>query len=181
MKIMRRYGKVITMSAAALAMTAALTVESSMAYFTTYAEAEGSHGISLGAKTDITETVSDKTKHVVVQNTSESNECFVRVRVFSGRQVVCTPQGDGWSEGQDGYWYYGPVLAPSTDKENSVTTPLDVSINIDGLGEDPDSFNVVIIQECTPAIYGEDGAPGADWDAVYTDFKDNTGRKEADN
>ena len=176
MKIMRRYGKVITMSAAALAMTAALTVESSMAYFTTYAEAEGSQVVSLGATTDITETVTNKTKHVTVKNTSETNECFVRVKVFSGRQVVCTPQGQNWSLGDDDYWYYGPVLAPGESSE-----VLDVTINIDGLGENPDSFNVVIVQECTPAIYSEDGTPEADWDVTYTDFEDNTGRKEADN
>ena len=36
MKMMNRYGKVIAMSAAALAMTAALSVEGAMAYFTTY-------------------------------------------------------------------------------------------------------------------------------------------------
>ena len=39
MKYFEKYGKVIAMSAAALGMTAALTIESSLAYFTTYGAA----------------------------------------------------------------------------------------------------------------------------------------------
>lgn len=174
MKIMRRYGKVMTMSAAALAMTAALTIQSASAYFTTYVEASGGHEVSLGSKTDITEEVSEKTKHVTVTNTG-TNECFVRARVFSGSKVVCTTSGTNWTLGADDYWYYGPVLAPG-----AATEVLDVKIEIKS-GENPDNFNVVVIQECTPVIYDEAGNPGADWNSVFEGYENNSRREEADN
>ena len=40
---------------------------------------------------------------------------------------------------------------------------------------DKDSFNVVVIQECTPVIYDEAGNPAADWSTVYTDYLDTAG------
>lgn len=158
----------MAMSAAALAMTAALTIESSMAYFTTYTEAEGSQVVSLGASTEIDENVSNKTKHVTVRNTSAENECFVRVKVFSGSYVTCTPAGTNWTYDEaDGYWYYGPTVAPGAE-----TDVLDVSIEIDSTKEeDLKDFNVVVIQECTPVLYDEDGNPMADWSTIYTEYK----------
>lgn len=159
MKIMNRYGKVIALSAAALAMTAALTVESAMAYFTTYTEAGGSGIVSLGSKTEIDEDVSQMTKHVTIKNTS-TNECFVRVKVFSGTDVTCTPTGSNWSYNErDRFWYYGPIVAPGKTAE-----VLDVKIEY--TGEKPQDFNVVIVQECTPVIYDEDDNATANWDAV---------------
>ena len=82
MKYFEKYGKVIAMSAAALGMTAALTIESSLAYFTTYVSAGGSEVVSLGAQTTIHEEVSLMTKHITIRNTSQINDCFVRVKVF---------------------------------------------------------------------------------------------------
>ena len=58
-----------------------------MAYFTTYAEAEGSQTLSLGMTTTIPgEEVSDWTKHIRVQNTGDYS-CYVRVKVFAGSQL----------------------------------------------------------------------------------------------
>lgn len=166
MKMMDRYGRTIAMSAAALAMTAALTIESSMAYFTTYTESGGSQIVSLGTKTEIEETVSEKTKHVVVKNADDGNECFVRVKVFSGSYVTCTPAGTNWTyNSADGYWYYDEVVAPG-----GRTEALNVSIAIDKAKEDEiKDFNVVVVQECTPVIY-ENGRPTADWSTIYTDY-----------
>lgn len=165
MKRISNYKKMMAVTAAALAMIIALGLEDAMAYFTTYTEAAGSHTVSLGAtSTEIDETVSEKTKHVTVRNTSDSYECFVRVKVFSGKDVTCTPSGTNWTYQDDGYWYYGPVVAPG-----GVTEVLDVSIQLDSSKEEEiTEFNVVVIQECTPVIYDEDGNPSADWNAVYT-------------
>ena len=49
MKFMEKYGKLIAMSAVALGMTAALTIESSLAYFTTYVSAGGGGVVISGA------------------------------------------------------------------------------------------------------------------------------------
>ena len=51
MKRIGKYSKVIAMSAAALAMTAALSIQSSMAYFTTYVSAGGGGEVSLRIQT----------------------------------------------------------------------------------------------------------------------------------
>ena len=57
------------MSAAALGLVAALTIESSMAYFTTYVSAEGGYVVNIGARTEIQEEVSEMTKHITLLNT----------------------------------------------------------------------------------------------------------------
>ena len=58
------------MSAAALCMTGALTLEHAAAYFTTYVSAGGSQIVHLGSQTELNEDVSDMTKHITVTNTS---------------------------------------------------------------------------------------------------------------
>lgn len=171
MKTGNKYRKLAAISVAALAMAAALTIENAMAYFTTYTEAEGSQIVRLGATTEIDETVSNKTKHVTVRNTSAENECFVRAKVFSGSYVTCTPTGTNWTYDEtDGYWYYEPIVAPG-----GTTDVLDVSIEIDSTKEEIKDFNVVVVQECTPVIYGEDGSPAADWNLLYTDYSEREG------
>lgn len=160
------------MSAAALGMTAALTLQSSMAYFTTYVSAGGSRPVSLGAQTEIHEDVSDMTKHITISNTSEVNDCFVRVKAFYAEtfDVSYTDvEGKGdWKQGEDNYWYYSKVLKPGEE-----TSMLDAHITVPE-GFDADSFNVVVIQECIPAVYDDEGNP--DWDQMISDYVN----KEAD-
>ena len=178
MKKIQRYKKTFAMSAAALGMLAALSVESTMAYFTTYVSAGGSQVVNLEARTEIYEDVSEMTKHIVLRNTSEKGDCFVRVKVFYGAELtvqMIDVEGKGdWYDGGDGYWYYGPIL-----EKGGKTAQLDAFIDTTGLvkpGTDPDAaeeyvkdkFNVVVVQECTPVLYGEDGKPYADWNTVYT-------------
>lgn len=196
MKMIRRYKKTLAMSAAALGLLAGLTVESSMAYFTTYVSAGGSHQITLGAESEIIEDVSDMTKHINLRNDSEQNECFVRLKVFYGDGItveyIDVEQTGKWALNEsDGYWYYNQVLAPG-----ELTSKLDVKIDTTGLIKDKenmtegqmaeyikDKFNVVVIQECTPARYGDDGEPYADWSTTYSGYTtvDNTQGEGAGN
>lgn len=156
MKILSRYGKIIAMSAAALGMTAALTVESSLAYFTTYVSSGGGGTVSLGVSAEIHEDVSNMTKHVTIVNTSE-NECYVRVKVFAGSVISYRPAGTNWRGDADGYWYYGEILPGGGE-----TSVLDVAIEV--LEEfNEDDFNVVVVQECVPVFYDDNGNPYADW------------------
>ena len=164
MRMIEKHGKLIGMSAAALALTAVLTVESSMAYFTTYVSAGGKQIVHLGAQTDIEEPVSNKTKHVKIKNTSEDNDCYVRVKVFSVEpQLITYEHDDNWYfDASDdpvlgGYWYYRPILSAKGE-----TSILDVKIDLDGFNED--EVNVVVIYECTPVIYGENGDATCDWE-----------------
>lgn len=168
MKVKKRYRKIIALSAAALGMTAALHVGDAMAYFTTYVSSAGGGTVSLGTSTLIHEDpVVNMTKQIMVENTSE-NPCFVRVGVFSG-SIIHFSQAEGesnWSEGGDGYWYYGPVLeGKSPDEETGpMTEVLNVEIGVPE-GYDRDDFNVVVVQECTPVVYDDEGRPSADWNA----------------
>lgn len=161
MKFMEKYGRLIAMSAAALGMTAALTVESSLAYFTTYVSAGGGEVVNLGSSTVIDEEVEQMTKLITITNPSDRSDCFVRVKVFSGTSVTAEVSGDSnWRHGEDDYWYYTPVLAAGAS-----TTVLNAKINIPE-GFDKDNFNVVVIQECTPVVYDEAGNATADWNMV---------------
>lgn len=157
------------MSAAALGLLAASSLKDASAYFTTYVSAGGSHVVNMGSQTEIHEDVSSMTKHVSVTNVSQINDCFVRVKVFhSGVLNVTYNDPDGlWTEGEEGYWYYGPILPAGQS-----TGILDVKIGDLPEDFDRDSFNVVVIQECTPVVYDDAGNPVADWTAVYTDYEE---------
>lgn len=180
MKKERNNKKVWLLGAAALGMTAFLTLDDVSAYFTTYVSAGGSHVVRLGSGTEIHEDLSDMTKHISITNTSKAGECFVRVKIFHSSQfgVSCqdrSESGDLWTYSEtDGYWYYGPVLPAGASTEI-----LDAEIGDLPADFDRDSFNVVVIQECTPAVYDEAGNPAADWNVVYTDYQElENGRGE---
>ncbi len=192
MRIMRKYGKIVGMSAAALALTAALTVESSMAYFTTYVSAGGSEIVNLRTQTEIHEDVSEMTKHIGITNTSPENDCFVRVKVFYVDDDKITidyiPEAgheDEWyyDDSSDpvlgGYWYYRPLL-----EAGKTTSILDAKINVPQSKEefDKDQFNVVVIYEFTPAIYDDDGNVTYDWskklDLEYENVPETQGEGE---
>lgn len=199
MRKIQRYKKTLAMSAAALSLLAGLTIESSMAYFTTYVSAGGSHVVNLDARTEIHEDVSSLTKHLTLENISTKGDCFVRVKVFYGAQInvqITDAENSGnWYQGDETdaygyqYWYYRPVLPIG-----GTTTGLDIKIDVTGLLEpgstDPndltsewikDKFNVVVVQECTPVIYGENGEATADWNTIYTDFVQVDDGEEAGN
>lgn len=167
-------------AALAFALSAALVLSSNVgitnSYFTTYADAKGSVAVDLSEKTTITEEVdSDLTKHVTITNVSDSTiAVYVRAKAFGpdSYQLSYT-LSDGWSAGNDGYYYYATPLEPGQS-----TTELLVAIEgVPGYGEaeDGDNFNVVVVYETTPVRINDDGTQYADWstllkndDLVYT-------------
>lgn len=173
--------RIAAMAAAALVLTAAADLKDASAYFTTYVSAGGSKTIHLGSETEIHEDVSNMTKHVSVQNTSPANDCFVRVKVFAGSWLNITytdksESGSLWKHSdEDGYWYYQEILAPGASTE-----VLDVKIGDLPTDFDRDSFNVIVVQECTPVVYDENGTPSANWDTVYTDYQEFETQGEGD-
>ena len=152
--------KFLLPAALAFALILGVSVQSAMAYFTTYASAEGGYSISLpGSETDMGEDFSGWQKRVVVSNTEDSMPVFVRARAFAGDAYTLTYSGEGWTPGSDGYYYYSDVLPGGAE-----TTEL--LVNIDGIPEDVqsgDNFNVIVVYETTPVLYSEAGDAYADW------------------
>lgn len=162
---MKRFSisKKVWLTAAAVALTAGISLPGAMAYFTTYASAGGGAVLELGHTTEIEEDFSDWTKDIRVTNTGDV-DCYVRVKVLAGSQFTepgsqfaLDISGDGWSAGEGGYWYYADPIAPDAQ-----TGSLLAQITIPE--EFMEDFNVAVAQECTPVQYDENGSPYADWD-----------------
>jgi hypothetical protein len=85
----------------------------------------------------------------------------VRARAFSGSQYPLEYSGDGWSLGNDGYYYYGDILSASESTSELLVQISGVPVNADN----DTSFNVIVVYESTPVLYKEDGTPYADWNA----------------
>lgn len=153
----------------ALAITMVLTavIGPALGYFTTHAEASGSHPIQLGSTTTIGEEFSNWTKHVSVTSEEDSEPVYIRVKAFCGSEYTLVySDGDGrWTPGSDGYYYYTPIVGAG-----ETTSTLDIRIeNVPAEVRDAESFNVVVIYEGTPVQYHEDGSPYADWSIKLTE------------
>ena len=155
----------LMMAVTALVLVGTLKVGGAMAYFTTYSTASGSVQMNMGFTQTIPhEEVDSRGKHVSVENTGDY-DCFVRVRAFAPVELSYNAPDGGWTDGGDGYWYYNDVLqaGQTTEKE------LNITYKFPSGDQKPEEFNVVVIQECTPILYDEDGNAYADWDNVVTD------------
>lgn len=157
--------RTIGLTAAALALAGSISVGSAMAYFTTYTVAEGGVKLSLGpVKTEIEEQVVNGKKELILANTGDF-DCYVRIRALTGNVhkdgILYSEPGTEkkWTPGPaaEGYYYYADILEPGAR-----TTQLDVGFQFPE-GEEPADFNVIIIQECTPVLYDDNGDPYADW------------------
>ncbi len=154
----------------ALGLVLGSQVQGAMAYFTTYASAKGGMKISLGDSTTITEEFKDWKKIIRIENTGHV-DCYVRAKVLAGEQYTIKASGSAWSQGKDGYWYYANPLAPGA-KTEPLTASIQVPKNLNI------SFDVAVVQECTPVIYDSDGNPAgaeaADWSraAQYVEEED---------
>ena len=84
--------KTLCLTAAALTLTAGLSVGSAMAYFTTYVTAQGGQELSLGFTEVIPdEEVSDWTKHIKIENTGDYSirkDWSTPMRVENGRREM---------------------------------------------------------------------------------------------
>lgn len=125
-----------------------------------WAAAGGDQQVYLGTQIEIKEEISNMEKHVVIQNTSQMTDCFVRVKIFAGGKSEVEITGQNWTLGQDGYYYYSPIV-PAAGSTNELL----VKINDNNV--DTDSFNVIVAAECTPVTYDDEGQATADWNTKY--------------
>lgn len=186
------YRKIAAMSTAALGLAGLLGMASiqapkdASAYFTTYVSAGGSQVVNMGAQTEIHEEIINMVKQVTVTNVSD-NDCFVRVKVFySGSVPVKCEDVSGaslWTQTEKKLgsetWEYGKVVKkyekdvdPESERaKESTAAGLNVEIGPVPADFDRDSFNVVVVQECTPITYDEEGKPVADWNLVFEGYQ----------
>lgn len=151
-----------------LALTAGSRVGEALAYFTTYASASGRAQVSLNFTDTATEDdVRDWTKHISIENTGES-ACFVRVKVLAGEKYqkylsYASEREGSWELEEDGYWYYAAMLSPGERTEELLAALDRVGLNADTENGSREEFNVIVVQEYTPALYDGEGNPYADW------------------
>lgn len=156
--------KPLIMAAATLALTGTLAVGSAMAYFTTYSTAGGGVTMNMGfTETIPNEEVDENGKHITITNTGDY-DCFVRVKAFAPVELTYNAPDGGWTNGGDGYWYYDEVLPAG----ETTSHELNITYKFPSGDEKPEEFNIVVIEECTPVLYQEDGTPYADWNHVIT-------------
>lgn len=164
----KRMVTILLPAALALMLAAGVRVKEALAYFTSYATASGTVQVDLRfSETETGDTVEDWVKHISVRNTGDV-PCFVRAKVLVGEKyekyVSYAPAGEGtWTAGQDGYWYYGAVLDPGESTGELLATLDRAALSQDTEGGEGHEFNVIVVQEHTVALYGESGAPYADW------------------
>ena len=160
--------KSILLGIAAAALILTTDLESAGAYFTTYAEAGCGMRIDLGAETELQERFSVWTKHISIVSKEDSEPVFVRVKAFCGSayQLVYSDASSKWSLGEDGYYYYQDILyGKETTEELSIKIQTEQDGILSNLPADanPADFNVIVVYECTPVRYRENGEPYADW------------------
>lgn len=175
-----------------LALIASASIEPAIAYFTTFVRAKGGHPVSIGDTTTIEEDFSNWEKRITIKNKAGSAPVFIRAKVIYAplleeNETAFTITGEGWSDGGDGYWYYGSKDAPTILPGDAELSEADRStsllkVKIDKIPKEPekgDTFSVTVIYESTPVRYRQssDGTnvPYADWDATIERVSSTTG------
>ena len=178
---MKRFSKyTVIFAMLALLLVLAVGVQSSMAYFTSYAQGEGGAVVTLTHREELTEEVTGLAKAITITNNAEDSQpVFVRARAYVGTEFEpffnYTP-GNGWRDGGDGWWYYDEVLNPgdSTTVLNAALDDLPVDDNgMLVLGDNKlkqNQVNVVVVYESTLALYQYQGngvyVPFASWETL---------------
>ena len=164
--------KTICLAAAALALTGTLAVGSAYAYFTTYSEAKGNVVFELGeTRTEPHEEVIGGKKIVSIENTGDY-DCYIRIRAYAGNNYNLSYADGGsgkWYDGGDGYWYYKDILEVGSTFSETVLVNIPKEL-LEDITDEKD-LNVIVIQECTPVQYDDDGEPYPDWNVTFEDSR----------
>ena len=149
----------------AVLLVLAVTVPAAMAYFSTYVRVKGGVPVTLGESTQFKE---ERTpgggKHVVVTASEGSDPVFVRVTAFapSDMEDLVKYTGEGWTEGDGGFWYYSKAL------NGGESAAIDIDVDTEALDarSDRDTFDLVVVYEYVAAKTDANGNLYADWDEI---------------
>ena len=172
--------KTLILAVLACALVLGLNVSPAMAYFTDWTQANGGLEVSVTPNTDIYEYWGDGVKEVTITNKGDGEHgatipVFVRARSYAPAKLDQKIIGKGWTDGGDGWWYYGTNPDALTELAvDSETTPLKVEINLPKVQTEKDPtgelvgtmYNVIVVYEATPAVYNADGTTAPDWDYI---------------
>ena len=159
------------LSLLALALILSAVISPALAYFTDQDQATGAIPITLSGKTVIQDNYENGKKTIAIQNT-KGRDVWVRMQIAVGetvKQYVVFTSGTGWTDGGDGYWYYGsPVSSSAPNNSTSIftvdITNVPVPIPTENQELSQTEFNVSVLYETTPVQYNTDGSTkAADW------------------
>ena len=165
---MKKRNFIVFACAAIMILTA--SVKSASAYFTTYVSAVGMKEVVLGENTEIEERIDGVIKNITIKADTDSEPVWVRVKGFSPDEAAFPVRynlgenpDSNWTEGADGWWDYAYPIANNGDVTyDTMTSTLTVGMELpttkpDGTPVKPgDTFNLVVVYECTPVLYDED-------------------------
>jgi len=158
---MKKRNLILIGAAAVMILTA--SVPSALAYFTTYVSAKGMKDVVLGDRTTLEEPEPKNwTKVITIKADEDSEPVYVRANAFAPDDYTLTFSGEGWSQGEEGWYYYSTPIS-----KGGAAAALNVKIDKAGGFDSEDigsNFNVVVVYEYTPVLYKEDTLePYADW------------------
>ena len=146
-----------------LAFVLLVSVPSVFAYFSTFTETKGSKKIVIQNSTYLTEEVDSWTKRITIKADSGSDPVYVRAKVFKPDEISVVISGDGWSDGDDGYYYYGQAIdGKDGGNFNNETSVLNVLIEKDKLPvgvKEGDNFHIIVVYEAKPYVAGNSNDP----------------------
>ena len=159
---MKKRNLILAGAAALMVITA--SVPAALAYFTTYVSAKGMKEVTLGERTELEEPEPKNwTKVITIKADEDSEPVFVRANAFAPDDYTLTFTGEGWTAGEDGWYYYSTPIS-----KGGAAEPLSVKIDKKGgFGKEDigDNFNVVVVYEYTPVLYTADTQEAyADWE-----------------
>ena len=157
-------------TAIAVMLIMSATMGSAWAYFTSYAKAKGGVTLKLGHQETVDEDFYRWEKTIDITSTKDSNAVYLRVKAFCAEYEVSYKNTQNWSDGGDGWLYYGKTLAPGTSLSGSgdeLKAFIDMNTPDEAL-EDGKTFNVIIVYESMEVQYEEKtgrqlSAQEADW------------------
>ena len=116
-----------------------------------------------GSVNEIREEFSAWTKHVTVKAEDDSEPVFVRARAFADESVdlLILSEDGSWTDGGDGWWYCRMVLSAGESTAELLVKVVKLPVGAVA-GTD---FNVIVVYECSRALFKADGTPYADWTA----------------
>lgn len=168
--IMKKAKYFLVLLALVMVMTAG--IGRAWAYFTTYASAKGVIPITLGDKTEIKEEFSRWEKRVTIVSDANSEPVYIRAKAFGSGSYPLVYSGEGWTIGEDGYYYYNEIV-PGGGHTSVLSVKIE-NVPTEDV-EDGTSFNVIVIYESTPVMYREDGTPYADWTVILDNGTSESG------